>query len=120
MNKEDVMILDGTLSLKVKSLQVSDEPIWSSNTGRTTDGVMRGDIVAWKKTLQTTFCPLTENEARSLGTITKKSNYKVEFIDPNTGSLEEITAYATPVRYTVYNYTVEKPYIDTTVTFTER
>ena len=120
MNKEDVMILDGTLSLKVKSLQISDEPIWSANTGRTTDGVMRGDIVAWKKTLQTTFCPMTAAEASSLGTITKKSTYTVEFIDPNTGVKGSIVAYATPVRYTAYNYTVAKPYIDTTVTFTER
>ena len=40
-------------------VQITDEPIWASNTGRGSDGKMIGDIVAWKTTIAVTWNPLT-------------------------------------------------------------
>lgn len=44
------------------SLSVSDELIWSSDTGRTMDGTMVGEIVAEKKTLSIKWGCLTESD----------------------------------------------------------
>lgn len=121
MTNEQVMIIDGTLSLKVKNITVGDEPIWSSNTGRTSNGEMQGDIVAWKKTVQVVFGNMNDQEAVRFGRITHKKNYKLKFINPNTGLLDEITCYAVPVQYPVYNYNEGFPrYVGVSCTFTEK
>lgn len=44
-------------------MTVSDEIIWSSDTGRTLDGTMMGDVVAEKKNLGIEWAWLTEEEA---------------------------------------------------------
>lgn len=43
-------------------ISVNDEIIWSSNTGRTANGKMVGDIVAEKKTVNIKWGVLTESE----------------------------------------------------------
>lgn len=43
-------------------IQVGDEIIWSSNTGRTADGYMVGDIIAEKESLDITWSYLTKGE----------------------------------------------------------
>ena len=121
MNNSDIIVLDGTLSLKVRSLTVGDEPIWSSNTGRTSNGEMTGDIVAWKKTVAITFGIMSDAEAVAFGKITHKANYKLKFINPNTGKLDAITCYAVPVQYPVYSYVDGLPrYNGVSCTFTEK
>lgn len=44
-------------------MTVSDEIIWSSDTGRTLDGTMIGDVVAEKKNIGIEWAWLTEEEA---------------------------------------------------------
>lgn len=44
-------------------MSVSDEIIWSADTGRTLDGTMMGDIVAEKKNISIEWAWLTEQEA---------------------------------------------------------
>lgn len=44
------------------SLSVNDEIIWSSDTGRTMDGIMVGDIIAEKKCLSIGWAFLQEKE----------------------------------------------------------
>lgn len=44
-------------------MAVNDEIIWSSDTGRTLDGTMMGDVVAEKKNLSIKWAWLTEQEA---------------------------------------------------------
>lgn len=44
------------------SLSVSDEIIWTSDTGRTLSGLMVGDVVAEKKTVSIKWGVLTELE----------------------------------------------------------
>lgn len=121
MENKDIMVLDGTLSLKVQSITVGDEPIWSANTGRTSNGTMQGDIVAWKKTVQVTFGIMTDQEAVKFGRITHKPFYDLKFINPNTGKLDGIKCYAVPVQYPVYSYVTGFPrYVGVSCTFTER
>ncbi len=43
-------------------LMIGDEIIWSSNTGRTADATMLGDILAEKKTLNIVWGILTEEQ----------------------------------------------------------
>lgn len=44
-------------------MTVNDEIIWSSDTARTLDGTMMGDVVAEKKNLSIEWAWLTEQEA---------------------------------------------------------
>lgn len=46
------------------SLSVNDEIIWSSKTGRTTDGTMAGDVIAEKKNLSIKWGILSESEVK--------------------------------------------------------
>lgn len=43
-------------------MKVNDEIIWSSDTGRTLDGTMMGDVIAEKKNLEIEWAWLTEQE----------------------------------------------------------
>lgn len=45
------------------SMSVDDEIIWTSDTGRTLDGRMMGEVVAEKKNLKIEWSWLTEQEA---------------------------------------------------------
>lgn len=47
-------------------IKVSDEIIWSSNTGRVADGSMVGDAIAEKTTVAITWEMLTEAEKASI------------------------------------------------------
>lgn len=44
------------------SIKVDDEIIWSSNTGRVSDGTMAGDVVTEKKTISIEWGILREDE----------------------------------------------------------
>lgn len=52
----------GTVLPAPVEISVNDEIIWSSNTGRTANGTMAGDIVAEKKTVNIKWGVLTESE----------------------------------------------------------
>lgn len=47
-------------------IQISDELIWSSNTGRVTDGTMVGDAIAQKKSIEITWEYVSESEASTI------------------------------------------------------
>lgn len=73
-------------------LSVSDEILWSSNTGRSTkSGKMVGDVIAEKKTLDIEWGVLTADEMSLISSKLKSGFYPVSFI--NDGELLEITAY---------------------------
>lgn len=44
------------------SMSISDEIIWSSDTGRTLDGTMLGDVIAEKKTISLKWSWLTADQ----------------------------------------------------------
>ena len=51
------------------SISNSDEIIWSSGTGRSANGQMRGDVVANKKTIQISWGILTQDEYNAIRNI---------------------------------------------------
>lgn len=70
-------------------VKVTDEPIWSQNTGRSVDkdAKMVGDIVAWKRTIDITWDRLTYEEMRKIRTaimaVEKKNPfYTIRYPDP--------------------------------------
>jgi hypothetical protein len=49
-----------------KGINVTDETIWSSNTGRSSTGKMIGDVVARKSTIEVTWNVLTYAQAKQI------------------------------------------------------
>ena len=47
-------------------LQITDEPIWAPNTGRSQTGKMIGDIVAYKTTVAVTWPPLSFADSKTI------------------------------------------------------
>lgn len=73
------------------SLTVSDEIIWSSDTGRALDGTMWGEVIAQKKNISIKWEYLTEAEM-----LTIKNNLISGFFSftfPDNGTSTTITGY---------------------------
>lgn len=49
---------------KLGGITVTDEPIWSDDTGRVASGQMAGDIKAWKTTIDVEWPPLTYSQVK--------------------------------------------------------
>lgn len=62
-------------------MTVNDEIIWSSDTGRTLDGTMMGDIVAEKKNINIGWAWLTEEEARLIKNCLVAGFFPITFRD---------------------------------------
>ena len=83
----------GTVALPAPvQISVSDEIIWSSNTGRSTNsGKMVGDVVAEKKTVDIEWGILTAAEMKTISSNLKSGFHPVSFYD--NGELLTITSY---------------------------
>ena len=68
-------------------ISTSDEIIWSSNTGRSADGTMLGDVVAEKKDITITWGVLTESEVATIKKCLTTGFFPITFRDDG----EEIT-----------------------------
>lgn len=73
------------------SLSISDELIWTADTGRTLNGKMTGDVVAEKKTVSITWGILTENEYLKIKKNLTRGFFPVTFRDD--GGLITIKTY---------------------------
>lgn len=87
-----------------KSITFTKEKIWSSNTGRTTDGTMVGDIIAIKTKMQITFPPLSGAQAAQLDEAVSPAFISVYFKDPRLNAYTTKTFYAGTPSYPVYSY----------------
>lgn len=92
----------GTTLPSPVALRTSDEIIWSSNTGRTTDtGKMIGDIVAKKQTIEVEWGVLTRAELNTVKSAVNGSaffNVKLELVTgSSTSTLADITCYHSEV-----------------------
>lgn len=82
---------DVVLPAPVK-LSVSDEILWSSNTGRSTkSGLMIGDVIANKLTVDIEWGVLTADDVKTISSKLKSGFYPVSFME--NGELLEITVY---------------------------
>lgn len=103
----DVIIINNTVlpTLDENGLTVSNEKIWSKDTGRAADAGMIGHVVAVKRTLKCKWPPLTRAEAALIDSlVTGNAFFSVTYTDPGTNARKTITAYASTPTYPVYSY----------------
>ena len=83
------VIISG-LKLKVKELTVTDNIIWSRNTGRVASGDMEGDIIAKKIKLNITLAPLDDKEAVAFAAAIEPPFFPITFRNPKSGKTETL------------------------------
>lgn len=108
---------------KINGITVTDEPIWASNTGRSSTGKMIGDIVAWKTTVAVSWPPLSFDDAKKIRDAVKNAGpfFVIEYYDFDDKKMVSKTVYADHIPRTLYSL-VEKSqkYKDITINFTEQ
>ena len=116
---------------KIGGIVVTDEPIWSSNTGRGDDGEMIGDIKAWKTTIDVTWPPLSYAEVKAIrdaiGAGDKtRTKFKIKYPDVEAGissgnlQMQEKEVYVANIPRELYSTsTVYKRYSGFTIQFVE-
>ena len=105
-NNDDELYIDGVKmpTLKLNGLTYKKEKIWSKNTGRVSNGDMKGDVIARKFTLSCQWPPLTRSQLAVIDKAIDPAFIKVEFRDPGTNNKLEKTFYAGTPTYPVYSY----------------
>ena len=105
----------------IKKLSITREPIWAKNTGRSANGTMVGDVVAYKTKLQITFVPLSDNQAAVLSAATRPAFFNVEFHDPEDNKKKTLRMYAGSLPFEVYSYVEGLPrYVGTAISLIEK
>lgn len=86
-------------------MNIVDEPIWSSNTGRGTTGKMSGDIVAWKKTIDMDFPPLSFADSQTLRNALKNAGefFQIRYKDFDASDWVPATVYTASLPRTIYS-----------------
>ena len=105
-SNDDELYIDGVKmpTLKLNGLTYKKEKIWSKNTGRVSNGDMKGDVIARKFTLSCQWPPLTRSQLAVIDKAIDPAFIKVEFRDPGTNNKLEKTFYAGTPTYPVYSY----------------
>lgn len=119
------MIINGitVATPKQGGIIVTDEPIWASNTGRSSTGKMIGDIVAWKTTIAVTWPPLSFTDAKKILSAIKGAEpfFAIKYYDFSAQEMTEKTVYAGNIPRTLYSLAAGcRFYTDVTVTFIEQ
>lgn len=102
-----VLWINGVAMPTPSKLTSGKEPIWSSNTGRSSTGLMVGDIICYKYKLQIEWPTLSQTESAQLDrAVTGSAFFSVKFIDPAdaSGGFATKTMYANGASYPVYSY----------------
>lgn len=102
-----VLWINGVAMPTPSKLTTSKEPVWSSNTGRTSTGLMVGDIICYKFKLQIEWPIMSQQESATLdAAVTSNAFFSVKFVDPteSTGEFTTKTMYANAPSYPVYSY----------------
>ena len=88
-------------------IKIGIEPIWSSNTGRSASGLMLGDIISVKTTLDITWNRLTDSQTAQLDDAIHNINtpfFSVSYYNQR-GVKETRTFYSSPNFYNQKRYT---------------
>lgn len=108
---------------KKGGVAITEEPIWASNTGRSTSGKMIGDIVAWKTKINVTWPPLSLAESKKLRETIKNAGafFKIKYKDFSTDETVEKTVYVGNLPRTIYSLAAGyEKHTDVGITFIER
>ena len=116
---------------KIGGIVVTDEPVWSSNAGRTSSGTMDGDIKAWKTTIDVTWPPLTYSQLKAIRDAigagnTARSHFDIQYPDIEAGitsgalNMQTKTVYVANIPRSLYSTSnAYKRYSDLTIQFVE-
>ena len=102
---------------------VTDEPVWASNTGRSTTGKMIGDIVAWKKTVEVTWPPLTFSQASAIRTAIKNAGefFNITYYDLSASDMVTTKVYCGNIPRALYSLASKyRKYTGITIKFVEQ
>ena len=108
---------------KLGGVSVTDEPIWSSNTGRSASGKMIGDIVAMKSTIEIAWTPLSFADMKKIrdAIISGGEFFSITYPDPAVGANVTKTVYCGNIPRLLYSLSSRYPrYQDVTIQFIER
>lgn len=88
-----------------EGVEITDEPIWSSNTGRSQTGKLTGDIVAMKTTIAVSWPPLSFAQSKQLrDTIVNAGEFfTLEYNDFSGSTTVTKTVYASSLPRTLYS-----------------
>lgn len=82
-------------------IALNNEIIWSSNTGRTTSGLMMGDIIANKATLSLEFQWISVTNFNTILNAVNSSPFFTVQVKLDNITLADITAYRSTVERTM-------------------
>lgn len=119
------IVINGTTvkTPKQGGITITDEPIWSSKTGRGTSGKMLGEIVAWKTTIAVTWGPLTFQESKEIRSAIKDggSFFSIKYHDSSASEMTEKTVYVGNMPRTLYSLAAScRWHTDVTIEFIEQ
>lgn len=106
-----------------EGVAITDEPIWASNTGRAASGLMTGDFIGWKTTVEVTWPPLKYADALLIRDTIKNAGpfFTVEYNDGSSSTSVSKTVYASNVPRSLYSLVPgHQWYSGVTVTFIEQ
>lgn len=112
-------------------ITITDEPIWASNTGRNAKGKMIGDIVAWKRTIEVSWPPLTYSQAWKIRNAIKSAGefFVIQYKDVSVASgteqdplkTQSPTVYCANIPRSLYSLSSKYPRFDgITIQFVEQ
>lgn len=123
-----VTITNGTNSATVsgskiafKGITVTNEKVWSSDTGRSTTGLMMGKIIAIKRTFSIKLVGLSVSDYNAIEAVMTNTAHPFFTATVNDGvkTYSSVTVYAASTSVTVYNDKVAK-YFDYTMELVQR
>lgn len=100
---------------------IGKEPIWSQNTARVASGLMVGDIIATKITLEISWAKLNQSQLSALNdAVRTKAFFPVTYCD-EYGNSETKSFYCAPNSFTRKVYTKDDiKYSDVSIRLIER
>lgn len=96
MNKYSLMINGVDMPTPVvDGVQITEEKIWSANTGRVSSGKMVGSVIAVKRTITITWPTLTAAQAKKIREVVSDKDHPfvpIKFTDTD-GTVTTMTVY---------------------------
>lgn len=102
MGKPVILSVDDVKLASPTSIQIDDEIIWSSDSGRDLSGLFSGDVIAEKKTVTVNWEYLTENEVEIIQEKLCSGYFQLQFRD--VGGYLTIDSYRGTLSKTILGY----------------
>lgn len=105
----------------IKGVSTTREKVWSTDTGRSTTGMMMGEIVALKRTFKIDLIPITKTEYERIESVVTDTAHPFFTATVNDGvkTYSNYTVYAASTSNSVYNDKVAK-YFDYSIELVQK